>query len=142
MTVELMKAVYARLTSNDGGVPPDYNDFYDAVGGRVYALEGPANASFPLCIYNLESVDTNRFFDGRVQQIGSISIAVFGKAESGPDSIVDIEKLLFLHLDEVNLTVADHDRGFVRGVTRGVPQIDDELIQIESTFQIVATSTS
>jgi len=142
MTVELMKAVYGRLVSNDGASPPDYNDFYDAVGGRVYALEGPANATFPLCIYNLQGIDTNRFFDGRVQQIGSISVAIFNKAESGPDSIVDIEKLLFEHMDEESLVVANHDRGFVRGVTRGVPQIDDELIQIESTFQIVATSTS
>tara|TARA_R110001583_G_scaffold86545_9_gene226064 strand:- start:595 stop:1023 length:429 start_codon:yes stop_codon:yes gene_type:complete len=142
VTVELMKAVFGRLTSNDGGGTPDYNDFYDAVGGRIYAVEGPANATFPLCIYNLENVQTTRFFGGRVQQRGSIAVGVFAKAESGPDSIVDIEKLLFNHLDEVDLTVADHDRGFVRNLTRGTPSVDDELIQIESTFEITATSNS
>ena len=87
-------------------------------------------------------MQTTRFFGGRVQQRGSIAVGVFAKAESGPDSIVDIEKLLFNHLDEVDLTVADHDRGFVRNLTRGTPSVDDELIQIESTFEITATSNS
>ena len=142
MTVELMKAVFGRLTSNDGASPPVYNAFYNAVGGRIYAVEGPAGASFPLCIYNLESISTQRFFGGKVQQRGSIVVGVFAKSELGPDSIVDIEKLLFDHLDSVTLTVAGHDRGFVRNVTRGTPGVDDELVQIECTFEIVATSNS
>ena len=134
MTVELMKAIYTRLTG-------DSNSFASAVGNRIYAIQAPASTAFPLAIYSMESVDTQRFFDGRVQQRGTVVVAIFIKAEAGADSIVDTEKLLFDRMDEVNVSVDNHDRGFIRGVTRGTPSIGGELLQVESVFEIVATST-
>ena len=134
MTVELMKAVYTKLNS-DG-------DFKTAVGGRIYAVQGPPDTAFPLCIYTLEDVNTQRFFSGKVQQRGVVSVVIFAKSDSGPDSIVDIEKLLFNLLDEQSLAVTGHDRGFVRGITRGTPSIDGELLTLESTFEMISTSST
>ena len=135
MTVELMKAIYTRLTG-------DSNDFSTAVGGRIYAVEGPSSAAFPLAVYSMETIDTQRFFDGRVQQRGTVVVAIFDKAQVGADSIVDTEKLLFDRMDEANVSVDNHDRGFIRGVTRGTPSIEGELLQVESVFEIVATSST
>mgnify|MGYP003108595554 CR=1 FL=1 len=135
MTVELMKAVYGKLTGGS-------NSFTTGLGGRIFAVEAPANTAFPLAIYAMESVDTQRFFDGRVQQRGSISVAIFDKAEAGADSIVDKEKLLFDLMDEASVSVDNHDRGYIRGVTRGTPSIDGELLQVESIFEITATSST
>lgn len=135
MTVELMKAIYTKLTGGS-------NSFTTAVSDRIYAVEAPANTTFPLAVYSLESVDTQRFFDGRVQQRGSVVVAIFDIADNGADSIVDKEKLLFDLLDDVDLTVENHDRGYIRGVNRGTPSIDGELLQVETTFEITATSST
>jgi len=134
MTVELMKAIYTKLTTT--------NAFKTAVGSRIFAVQAPSETAFPVCIYNLEEVNTQRFFDGRVQQRGIIAIGIFDKSDSGADSIVDKEKLLFALLDEASVSVTDHDRGFIRGMTRGTPSIEGELLQLESTFEIVSTSST
>lgn len=134
MTVELMKAVFTKLNSD--------NSFKTAVGGRISALQAPSETAFPLCIYSLDEVNTQRFFSGKVQQRATVVVGLFAEADSGADSIVDLEELLFTLLDEESLTVAGHDRGFVRGINRGTPSIEGELLQLESTFEIVATSNT
>lgn len=141
MTVEFMKAMYGKLTEVvDVGPPVDYNAFYDAVGGRIYAAEGPPTATFPLCIFNIESMTSTTLFGNRIQSSASFVITIFADAANGPDSIIDIEKLLHTHLNEKNITVESHDRGFVRNTSRGVISYEDQLIEVSSTYSMIATT--
>lgn len=140
MSVQIMKAVYARLIANVGDTGT--NPLKDAVSNRIYAIEAPAREPLPLVVYTLDSLDTEHFFGGVKRQIGNFTVSVYAKAESGADSIVDMEELAFSHLDQSAVTVVNHDRGYIRNLTRGVPELDGEVFRADSTFEIVAAITS
>ena len=139
MSVNIMKAVYARLTYDAGG---GTNPLRTAVSNRIYAIDAPARTPLPLVVYSLDSVDTERFFGGVVREIGSFTITIYAKSDSGADSIVDIEKLVFDLLDQEAVTVTGHDRGYIRNLSRGVPELDGEVFRTDTTFEIVAAITS
>ena len=140
MSVDLMKAIYARLTYHldSSGTNP----LRTAVSDRIFAIEAPARTTLPLVVYSFDSVDTERFFGGNVREIGSFTVSVFTKAEAGADSIVDMEKLIFENLDQIDVVVANHDRGYIRNLSRGVPELDGEAFRADSTFEIVAAINS
>jgi hypothetical protein len=139
MSVDLMKAIYTRLTYDAGS---GTNPLRTAVSDRIYAIEAPARTTLPLVVYSIDSVDTERFFGGVVREIGSFTVSAFAKSESGADSIVDTEKLVFDLLDQQGVTVTNHDRGYIRNLSRGVPELDGEAFRVDSTFEIVAAITS
>lgn len=139
MSVDLMKAVYARLTAvTDGGTNP----VRTSVSDRIYALEAPARSAFPLIIYTMDPPDVDHFFGGKSRQTATFTVTIFGKVESGPDAMVDIEKQVADLLDQQSLSVDNHDRGFVRVLSRGTPETDGEVFRVDTSFEIVATSTS
>ena len=139
MSVDLMKAIYARLTYDAGS---STNPLRTAVSDRIFAIEAPARTTLPLVVYSFDSVDTERFFGGNIREIGSFTVSVFTKAEAGADSIVDMEKLIFENLDQIDVVVANHDRGYIRNLSRGVPELDGEAFRADSTFEIVAAINS
>ena len=138
MSVELMKSIYARLTYNAGD---DTNPLRTAVTDRIFAIEAPARTTLPLVVYSFDSVDTERFFGGVVRETGSFTVTVFAKSDDGADSIVDTEQLVFDLLDQVAVTVTGHDRGYIRNLSRGVPELDGEAFRSDSTFEIIAHIT-
>ena len=140
MSVDLMKAVYARLTYDLDA--SGTNPLRTAVSDRIFAIEAPARTTLPLVVYSFDSVDTERFFGGNVREIGSFTVSVFTKAEAGADSIVDIEKLVYENLDQIDVVVTNHDRGYIRNLSRGVPELDGEAFRADSTFEIVAAINS
>lgn len=142
MSDSLMTGFYSRLTSNDGAETPDYNDFYDAVGGRIFAIEADPSEALPLAIYQMESPVAERYFDGKVRSKTLFRLSIFGKAESGIQTVTDIAEKAFNHLDDAQVTVAGHDRGVIRGLTMGGPLIEGEYSRVDLTFEMVATSTS
>jgi len=142
MSVELLKSVYARLTSNDGGAPPDYNDFYDAVGGRIYALEAPPETSFPFCVYNTDQPDVEHFFGNRQRLTSMLTIDVIGTTEAGASALMDVETKLYAHLDLQELACTGFDRLRIRAIQRGSIEFDGgEQYRISSIFEMIATST-
>lgn len=140
MSVDLMKAIYARLTYDldDSGTNP----LRTAVSDRIFAIEAPARTTLPLVVYSVDNVNTERFFGGVVKQTAGFTVSVFAKSESGADSIVDTEELVFDLLDQTSTTVTNHDRGYIRNVTRGVPELDGEAFRTDTTFEMVAHLTT
>ncbi len=139
MSVYLMRAIYGRLTAvTDAGTNP----VRTAVSDRIYALEAPASSTLPLIVYSLDTPDTERFFSGVVRTTATFTVTVFGKTQAGADALADIDRKVFDLLDQVEVAVTEHDRGYIRGVSRGAPTIEGEYLRLDSTFQIVATTTS
>lgn len=137
MSVDIMKAVYARLVVNIGDTGT--NPLKVLVGTRIHAIDAPARTTLPLAVYTMDSVDTESFFGAnKIRQVGNFTVTVYAKAESGADSIVDIEQTVFDLLDQVDVTVTNHDRGYIRNLSRGVPELDGEIFRTDSTFEIVA----
>ena len=139
MSVDLMKAIYARLTYDAGS---GTNALRTAVSDRIYAIEAPARTTLPLVVYSVDSVNTERFFGGVVKQTAGFTVSVFAKSESGADSIVDTEELVFDLLDQTSVSVTNHDRGYIRNVTRGVPELDGEAFRTDTTFEMIAHLTT
>jgi hypothetical protein len=139
MSVDLMKAIFARLTYDAGD---NTNPLRTAVSDRIYAIEAPARTTLPLVVYSVDNVNTERFFGGVVKQTAGFTVSVFAKSESGADSIVDTEELVFDLLDQTSVTVTNHDRGYIRNVTRGVPELDGEAFRTDTTFEMIAHLTA
>jgi len=139
MSVDLMKAVYARLVADTGG---GTNPLRTSVSDRIFALEAPARSSFPLVIYTMDPPDVDHFFGGKSRQSATFTVTIFGKVELGPDALVDIEKQVADLLDQQDLTVDNHDRGVVRTLSRGTPETDGEVFRVDSSFEIVSAVMS
>jgi hypothetical protein len=137
----LMTGVYARLTFDDDADPAIRNPVYDAVGGRVYALEAPASSTLPLILYSVDEPSTQRFFGGRVRSTATLTVTTYCKAEAGSLVASQIADKVFDWLDQCTLTVAGYDRGYVRNVSIGSPIPEGEYLRTDSTFEIVATAT-
>lgn len=141
MSSEFLKSVYARLTSNDGGGPPVYNDFYNAVGGRIYALEAPPSTAFPFCVYNMDQPDVDHFFGGKARYTSMLTVDMIGKSDTGALGLMDVEKKLFDHLDLVELSCTGFDRLRLRTIQRGSVEFDGgQQFRISSIFEMIATS--
>ena len=139
MSNYLMRGFYSRLNADTGG---GTNAVRTAVTDRIYALEAPASSTLPLIVYALDTPDTERFFSGVVRTTATFTVTVFGKTQAGADALADIDRKVFDLLDQVEVAVTGHDRGYIRGVSRGAPTIEGEYMRLDSTFQIVATTTS
>ena len=143
MSVELMKSLYAKLVSNDGGTPPDYNDVYDAVGGRIYALEAPPETVFPFLVYSIDPPDVEHFFgSGKRRLTTTASMTVYAKVDQGALLAMTVGDKVFTLFDQAELTATSFDRMYVRALQRGVVEYDgDELFMITNTFELTAHNT-
>ena len=140
MSVELMKSLYAKLVSNDGGTPPDYNDVYDAVAGRIYALEAPPETFFPFLVYSIDPPDVEHFFgSGKRRLTTSASMTVYAKVDQGALLAMTVADKVFDLFDQADLAATSFDRMYVRALQRGVVEYDgDELFMITNTFELTA----
>ena len=136
MSVELLKAVYARLTSGS-------NDFETAVGGRIYFTEAPARSALPLAVYAFDAPMVERTFGGIHRETASFTVTIYSPVSSGVEAASDIESDLFALLDNQILTgLTGYDRGVVDCLDRGVPEADGEAYRVDSRYQIIAATTS
>ena len=141
-----MRAIFARLdglTYVPGGGTglAITNAFRVSLGGRIRALEAPANSALPLATFELESPTTEHFFGGTKKQTAEFTVSIFDKAESGADAMLGHEANLFALFDNTELTVSGHDRGFTRSTNRGAPELDGEYLRVDSRFEIIAFSS-
>jgi len=139
MSNYLMRGFYSRLNADTGS---STNPVRTAVTDRIYAVEAPASSTLPLVVYSMDSVDTERFFSGIVRSTAIFMVTSFSKVEAGPDAATDLDRKVFDLMDQQTVTVTGHDRGYIRGVTRGTPIAEGEYFRVDSTFQLVATTTS
>lgn len=136
MSIELLKAVYAKLTSGT-------NAFKTAVGSRIYANEAPARSTLPLAIYAFDAPMVERTFSGKHRETATFSVTVYVLASAGVAAASDIEKDLFSLMDDTVLTgLTGYDRAVVHCLDRGVPEADGEAFRVDSRYQIIAATTS
>ena len=137
MSVELLKAVYTKLISTEGGSP---NAFSTAVGTRIHATIAPSETLFPFCVFEMSPPDVEHFFGNTQRLRTTVDVHVFDKTDKGVDSLMDIEVLLFDLLDDTEMATAGFDRSKVRALTRGTVNFDsEEVYGFNSTFEIIAT---
>lgn len=139
----LTRAIFSQLTADTytvGGFSGS-NTFKTNMGSRIFLLTAPSSSALPLATFTMSDPATDHFFGGKRKQTASFVVSIFHKAEAGADVMLGYEQNLFSLLDRQSLTVANHDRGFVRNLTRGTPELDGEFIRIDSTFEIQAFSS-
>jgi hypothetical protein len=133
MSDAFMAGFYGKL--NSGAVA-------SAVGSRVHALEAPVSSSLPLIVYSMDAPLTERFFGGAVRTRANFTVTVFGKTDLGPAAVADIDEKVYSLMNGSIVAVADHDRGVIRGVSRGGVALEGDYYRSDSTFEMVATSSS
>lgn len=144
MSRDLSRAFYTRATYDDplGGVD-DRNAFYDAVGGRIYALEAPASSALPLAVYTVSSVAAAGDFGGASMLTATVDLAIFGKTEAGVDALATIERAAYSVLHDSTITgLTDMDRVYIRSSSRGTPTLEGDYLRLDSTFTLEGRDSS
>mgnify|MGYP003114579257 FL=1 len=144
MSVRLLRAFNSRLRVDlDVGDSAVTNPVFDAVGGRIHALEAPASSALPLIVFDLAGTTTEGHFEGGVRTVATFDVTIFAKAEVGLDAVALIEEKVFVHLHDQNLSVSSgFDRAYVRAESRGTPVIEGEFLRVDSTFIVEGTDLS
>jgi len=94
-----------------------------ALGGRIYADSGPADAAIPLLIWTLESVAVSKIFGGAQKFDMNFSFAFY---ESGDQTTIHTRSSQLETLLATKLSATGFDRvTFVR-TNSGVPSFSDD----------------
>ena len=139
MSQQFLRAIYTRLNADTGG---GTNPLRTLVSDRIYGFEAPAQTELPLVLFSLDDTQTERFFDGKVKSVARFTVTSFGKSEAGANALLTIDTASFALLDQEELAVTSHDRGIVQNLSRGAVILQGEFFQIDSSYQIVGTSTT
>ena len=144
MSRDLARAFYTRLTLDeaplDAGVT---NGLFDAVGGRIYALEAPASSALPLVVYTVSSIAAAGDFGGASMLTASVDLAIFGKTEAGVDALATIERAAYSLLHDSTISgLTDMDRVYIRSSSRGTPTLEGDYLRLDSTFTLEGRDSS
>jgi len=74
-------ALYSRFTAAPGGV---HNDFYNAIGGRLYEDRAPQGTSYPYAVYLIVSALKEKTFSEEYTNF-LIDISIFSSASSSSE---------------------------------------------------------
>ena len=94
-------ALYTYFSATTGGA---HNDFYDAIGGRLYQFEAPDDAEYPYCVYSHVSdfqIDT---FSADIDNI-IIQFSIYSE-KSSKQELLDTMTYLKSALNDCNLTIS------------------------------------
>lgn len=94
-----------------------------ALGSRIYADSGPADAEIPLLIWTLESVAISRIFGGAQRFDMNFSFAMY---ESGDQTLIHTRSSQLETLFTTKLTVTGFDRVTFTRINSGVPSFADD----------------
>ena len=108
--------------------------------GRILRYNDPRR--FGCMLWTLDDPGQEHFFDGTTRQTATFTVTVFHKADAGPDAVAGIVDSVVDQLNDVQVAVAGHDRGVLTTLSRGAAQPDGDYLRADSTFQIVATTSS
>lgn len=117
---DLTTAIMTQFTDAPGGVN---NDFYDAVGGRLFKNEAPEGAELPYAVYLVVS-DVPEYPGGKTIEQVLLQFSLFSGASSSSE-IEDMLTALRALYDDCALTITDNTLiYFIRGnLTEGREEI-------------------
>ena len=134
MAESLLEALHAKLIADQSA-----GTFYDDLGGRVYSLEAPVNASMPLAVILPFSYEVEEYYDQKDAREAEFQITLWGHRNDGIAGLLDTNTKLYNLLHRASLSPAGMDRAVVTCLDEGVESIEEDGIQILSQWRLEAT---
>lgn len=139
MSQIVLSSLYTRIAT-----PSTPGSIYDLVGGRIYQLDGPQGMTLPALIFGIENNDTATYFGQTVKSMQTLDVLFTilfpSNAASAVSTAMAVETALFARLNRVSITPSDASYTSIEtyALSRGVPQIDEDFIRIETTYRCLA----
>jgi hypothetical protein len=116
--------------------------FATAIGDRVYANEGPLNATFPMCVVTLVTQPiSENYFDGDDALEALFQVDLWGHFNEGLNVLEELNVYLFGALQRASIAPSGYDRGVVSCVDRGAHLSEGDWLRITSEWEVEATIT-
>jgi len=135
----VLSSLYTRIAT-----PSTPGSIYDLVGGRIYQLDGPQGMTLPALIFGIENNDTETYFGQTVKSMQTLDVLFTilfpSNAASAVVTAMAVEAAIFARLNRVSITPSDASYTSIEtyALSRGVPQIDEDFIRIETTYRCLA----
>ena len=139
MSQIVLSSLYTRIAT-----PSTPGSIYDLVSGRIYQLDGPQGMTLPALIFGIENNDTATYFGQTVKSMQTLDVLFTilfpSNAASAIVTAMAVETALFARLNRVSITPSDASYTSIEtyALSRGVPQIDEDFIRIETTYRCLA----
>ena len=137
MSQAIKSALYTKLTADQTA-----GSLYEAVGGRIYELEGQDDVPLPILTYEVSSTPVQGLYNGTIMIKAQVILTLYGHRRLGAASLGSVEDKLFTLLNGGSLAPSGYDSNAVMiCVDRDRRTVFDEIIAIESVYSLEATSS-
>jgi len=139
MSQIVLTSLYNRLVSQTGA-----GTVHALVGGRIYQIEAPQGVTLPCLVFSISGNDTEIYMGTAVksrQQLTATFVCFFKPdAAAAVATAMAAEAALFTLLNRVSMTPSDASYTSIESyvLTRGVPDIGEDFISVETTYRIIA----
>jgi len=139
MSQIVLTSLYNRLVSQTGA-----GTVYTLVGGRIYQIEAPQGVTLPCLVFSISGNETEIYMGTAVkslQQLTATFVFFFKPdAAAAVATAMAAEAALFTQLNRVSMTPSDASYTSIESyvLTRGVPDIGEDFISVETTYRIIA----
>jgi len=139
MSQIVLTSLYNKLISVTGA-----GTVYTIVGGRIYQIEAPQGVALPCLVFSISGNETETFMGTAVKsrQELTATFLFFFKPDSTAAVVTAMaaESALFTLLNRVSITPSDATYTSIDSyvLTRGVPDIGEDFITVETTYRIIA----
>jgi len=139
MSQIVLTSLYNKLISVTGA-----GTVYTIVGGRIYQIEAPQGVALPCLVFSISGNETETFMGTAVKsrQELTATFLFFFKPDSTAAVVTAMaaESALFTLLNRVSMTPSDASYTSIDSyvLTRGVPDIGEDFITVETTYRIIA----
>jgi len=135
----VLTSLYNELTSATGA-----GTVFQIVGGRMYQIEAPQGVALPCLVFSISGNETEIFMGTAVKsrQEMTATFVFFFKPDSAAAvaTAMTAEAALFTLLNRQSLPPSDASYTSIDSyvLTRGVPDIGEDFITVETTYRIIA----
>ncbi len=139
MSQVVLSSIYDRIKT-----PTSAGSIHALVSGRIYQIEGPQSLTLPALVFAIESNDTETYFGQSVKSMQTLDVRFTilfpATAASAVSTAMAVEAALFARLNRAAITPADATYTSIDtyALSRGVPDIDEDFIRIETTYRCIA----
>lgn len=138
MSQAIKSALYTKLTADQSA-----GSLYEAVGGRIYELEGQDDVPLPILTYEVTSTPIQALYNGTIMLKAQVILTLYGHRRLGAASLGAVEDKLFTLLNGGSLAPSGYDSNAVMiCVDRDRRTVFDEIIAIESVYSLEATTSA
>tara|TARA_R100001594_G_scaffold150505_2_gene212034 strand:- start:11762 stop:12175 length:414 start_codon:yes stop_codon:yes gene_type:complete len=137
MSQAIKTAIYTKLTTDQSA-----GSLYEAVGGRIFELEGKDDADLPLLTYEVTSTPVQGLYNGTVIVESQVIYTIYGHRRLGSAALGTIEDKLFTLMNQSILAPTGYDTNCISVcLDRDRRTVFDQIIASESIYSIEATSS-